>query len=210
MKDSASPDCGMDDCPAKMVLGLHSLAPVRISLSYSQDPNPFRTPQSTFAQDPYTPAPIRQNSGLVGYVSTVAALMIVVGILDILVTFFAGAYSLLFLFFIPSDPKTPPNAKEMFFYFGIGAAVASVVFLFIAILRIYAAVRIMKYRDRTLGIIALIVGLLPSLTFYCAPFCIGIAIFGLVVLFDPEVARVFASQTATNSTPFKTRQGPFQ
>ena len=64
--------------------------------------------------------------------------------------------------------------------------------LVIGVLGIWAGIRMLKFRGRTLGIVALSSGLLSMFGCYCLPTAIGLFIYGLIVLLNEPVKRAFA------------------
>jgi hypothetical protein len=48
-----------------------------------------------------------------------------------------------------------------------------------------------NYKYRVFGIITMILGLSSMMTFYCAPTAIGLAVYGLIIYFNPAVAKAF-------------------
>ena len=69
---------------------------------------------------------------------------------------------------------------------GFGAFV-----LVIGILHIVAGIRVLKYRGRGMIMATWLLGLLASITIYCAPTSIGLAIWGLIVFLNPAVKTAF-------------------
>lgn len=63
--------------------------------------------------------------------------------------------------------------------------------LVIGVLGIWAGIRMIKFRGRTLGIVALSSGLLSIVGCYCLPTAIGLFVYGLIVLLNPSVKRAF-------------------
>ena len=59
------------------------------------------------------------------------------------------------------------------------------------VLSVFGGVRALKYRGRTLVVVALCANLVPMFTCYCAPTSMGLMIYGLIVLFNADVARAF-------------------
>jgi hypothetical protein len=59
------------------------------------------------------------------------------------------------------------------------------------IVNLIAGVRIVRFRGRVFGLIALFTNVLPLITCYCAPTSIAMMVYGLIVLFQPDVARAF-------------------
>lgn len=64
--------------------------------------------------------------------------------------------------------------------------------LVIGVLGIWAGIRMLKFRGRTLGIVALSSGLLSIAGCYCLRTAIGLFIYGLIVLLNEPVKRAFA------------------
>jgi hypothetical protein len=89
----------------------------------------------------------------------------------------------------PEQSVSPETMSWVFtsVYGGIAALC-----LLAALLHVWAGVRILGYQGRTLGIIALIVGMASSITCYCAPTAIALGVYGLVTLLNPEVKHAFA------------------
>ena len=75
-----------------------------------------------------------------------------------------------------------------------------VIILIIAIMHIIAGIRTLKYRGRIFTIVTWLLGLLVSITCYCGPTCVGLAIWGLIVFLNPAVATAFKmAETGMNS-----------
>ena len=64
--------------------------------------------------------------------------------------------------------------------------------LVIGVLGIWAGIRMLKFRGRILGIVALSSGLLSIAGCYCLPTAIGLFVYGLIVLLNEPVKRAFA------------------
>jgi hypothetical protein len=65
-------------------------------------------------------------------------------------------------------------------------------FLGVGGLNIAAGIKNLKYRGRTLGIIALSLGVLSIFGCYCSPTAIGLLIYGLIIYLNQDVSRAFA------------------
>ena len=63
--------------------------------------------------------------------------------------------------------------------------------LVIGVLGIWAGIRMMRFRGRTFGIVALSSGLLSLAGCYCLPTAIGLFVYGLIVLLNPSVKHAF-------------------
>jgi hypothetical protein len=72
--------------------------------------------------------------------------------------------------------------------------------LICGLLNAIAGVRIMMFHNRILGIVALFSNVLVLLTCYCALTAIGMMVYGLIVLFQRDVARAF-EMVASGATP---------
>ena len=136
---------------------------------------------------------------MVHHVMALSILMIVQGSLTTLCGLGAGALALVMPAIIkaqagmPRQPGMPaqpmPPEMEWFMlaiYGGIG-----VVLLSTGSIGIWAGIRMMKFRGRTLGIVALSTGLLAIFGCYCLPTAIGLFIYGLIVLVNPQVKLAF-------------------
>lgn len=73
------------------------------------------------------------------------------------------------------------------FYVVVGLLV-----LVCGMLNIVAGVRCLNYRGRTLALVALFSNLAPMFTCYCMPTSLGLMIYGLIVMFQSDVAYAFA------------------
>jgi hypothetical protein len=124
--------------------------------------------------------------GLVGHVPIIAALLIAQGILEVaLGVFYLGFAALTFVL--------PPEALA-----GMQPGVLAVLLVVVGVpgiacgaLRIAAGTLNWSYRQRTLGMTALGVGLATILTGYCAPTAIALAIYGLIVYVNESVVSAF-------------------
>ncbi len=79
-----------------------------------------------------------------------------------------------------------------------GLAVMMIIFLIgglllltVGVLHIIAGVRCLKFRGRVLAMVALFANIVALPTGYCSLFAIGMAVYGLIVLFDKDVALAF-------------------
>lgn len=148
-------------------------------------PSPYESPQAPTPPGGYPP-PARKP-GPVKQVPIVAVLMIVQGAL-------VGLLGLVFLIFGPlallgaldqGGSQPPPAAMGVLFILLALFLLAS------GGLLIFAGVRNRKYRSRSLGLVALGVGTLASITCYCAPTALGLLIYGLVVYLNSDVRYAF-------------------
>ncbi len=131
-------------------------------------------------------------------VPVVAILMIVNGAIVSLMGLFyviMGPAMFALMSFGPRAPNQPAaNSADTAimtvmsgFYVVIGLLV-----LACGILNIVAGIRCLNYRGRTLAMIALFSNLAPMFTCYCMPTSLGLMIYGLIVMFQSDVAYAFA------------------
>lgn len=162
--------------------------------------NPYESHFEPRALPANKPLPQQQPPGLVGHVRVVAILMIVQGILELLIAiyyvvfgiFFGSAFSEAML----QDPNfqqgqgPPPELMS-----GIMTATPIVMGFFglaVGVLHVYAGYRNFLFRNRTLGIIALVGGLASIMTVYCCPTSFLLFIYGAIVFVNDSVSRAFA------------------
>lgn len=92
------------------------------------------------------------------------------------------------------DPQSRPTTREDLLAFKVMSVVYPVLGLLVlttGILNIIAGIRVLNFRGRTFAIVALFSNVLPVFSCYCALTGIGLMIYGLVVMFNNEVARAF-------------------
>jgi hypothetical protein len=127
---------------------------------------------------------------MVGQVKVVGILMIVNGVLLILMGGFYAAMGSMFAFGLPGGPPPggggPPPGLFLAIYGVIGGSV-----ICSGLLNAVAGYRVMTFRNRVFGIIALFSNILGLLTCYCALTAIGMMVYGLIVLFHSDVVRAF-------------------
>jgi hypothetical protein len=148
---------------------------------------------------------------MVNQVPVVAILMIVNGVIVSvmgLIYLLMGPAMLAMFSLGPAPSRGGPNPADKAimmamsgFYVVIGLAV-----LVCAILNIVAGIRCLSYRGRTLALVALFSNLAPLFTCYCMPTSLGLMIYGLIVLFQTDVAHAFA-EVARGVPPERFRHG---
>lgn len=92
----------------------------------------------------------------------------------------------------------PPPGPVL--YILIAYAVIGVLTLLCGGLNIFAGIRVMGFRSRTLGIVALFLNIPPLFTCCCIFTSIPMMIYGLIVLFNADVAHGF-EMVAQGATP---------
>jgi hypothetical protein len=140
-----------------------------------------------WASDYFHDAPAGQmGRGLVGHVPIVATLLIIQGFLEMALALFCLGFALLTTV-LPAEAFGGMHPRVMAVLMGVIGATG----LVCGSLRIAAGVFNWSYRRRTLGMIALGIGLAAVFTGYCAPTAIGLAIYGLIVYVNESVAAAF-------------------
>jgi len=165
-----------------------------------EEHNPFRSPPRVTASlgqgSRDVPAGVDprlyRNAGRVRQVRPVAICLIIHGILIALIG--AGlTFAAIFLANMGpemfSDAEVNPSIFQGAITWGYGIVGGGM--LLLGLLSIFAGIRNLSFRSRTLGIVALSAGVVTSLGVWCAPTAIGLAIWGLIVYLDPSVERAF-------------------
>jgi hypothetical protein len=148
---------------------------------------PDSTTPPKWSSDYFQDSPAGQISrGLVGHVPIVASLLIVQGFLELGLALFCLGFALLTTV-LPAEALGGMHPQVMAVLMGV----MGVTGLVCGALRIAAGVFNWSYRRRTLGMLALGIGLAAVFTGYCAPTAIGLAIYGLIVYVNESVAAAF-------------------
>lgn len=148
-----------------------------------QSENPYASPLEQGSRTP--------NARAVRHVRAVAILLIVQGALECLMGLLLIALAII-VFAMPVGPANAQGqnagmaiAMGYYLIFGLGAAITGGV-------RIYAGIRNLSFHSHTLGIVGLALGLVTLMTCYCAPTSIALAIYGLIIYLNQDVAQAFA------------------
>ncbi len=158
--------------------------------------NPYADPQLPSDGMP-GPHGVPMGRGMVGHVTLVSIMMIVQGALEIIVGLFmvGMGVSMPFVFRMQQGTQgLPPNfpAESMSWFLLIMYGGLGIVTLIAAGLHIAAGIRNYRFRNRTLGLVALIGGMVTVFTCYCAPTSIALGVYGLITYLNPEVGHAFA------------------
>ncbi len=153
-----------------------------------------------FQESPSAQLPADMQRGLVHHVMALSILTIVQGSLVTLFGFGLLAMALVMPAMLkaqagmPRQAGMPAPAMPAEFEWMMLALYGSMglVSLVIGVLGIWAGIRMLKFRGRTLGFVALSSGLLTIAGCYCLPTAIGLFIYGLIVLLNEPVKRAFA------------------
>ncbi len=133
---------------------------------------------------------------MVRQVPVVAVLSIVQGALECLAGVFYAAMGPMMRTILENVARQQPEARtELPTGFAAGMTAfyvaGGLVVLAVGVLRIVAGIRGLSYRGRVLGIVSLAAGLLSVLTCYCLPTSLALAVYGLIVYLNADVARAF-------------------
>lgn len=139
---------------------------------------------SDYFRDELARPRLSQGCGLLGHVPVVAILLIVQGALEIAFGLFGGAF-LALVYLVPDEEFTRLRGLGVFLLILAIPAVAC------GLLRIVAGIFNLRFRRRSLGMVALGLGLLTLATGYCAPTAIALAIYGLIVYVNEPVVMAF-------------------
>jgi len=163
--------------------------------------NPYQSPQSPFApgSQPAGMPPYPRPGRLVHHVRVVAILMMVQAGLEVLAGIGLIGLGAFMPQFMAAHMESMPQGQQqiqapqeffwvMFAVYGGMGLVALVA----GILHGIAGIRNYRFQSRRLGIVAVSVGLLTLFTCYCLPTAVGVAVYGLIVLLNREVAEAFA------------------
>lgn len=149
----------------------------------------------SFQDTPRIDLPPDMQRGLVHHVMALGILTIVQGSLVSLLGAGGCAMAVIFPLILKAEggmarqPGNQPGPPEWILPLIYGSF--GVVYLTIGVLGIWAGIRIMKFRGRTTGIVALSCGLITIVGCYCLPTAIGLFIYGLIVLLNAPVKRAF-------------------
>jgi hypothetical protein len=128
---------------------------------------------------------------VVGHVKIVGILMLVHGILIFLV----GAGLITFAVIAMTSMPAPPGGGPEPYIIGGMYGGFGLMFVACGLLQAIAGVRVMSFKNRVLGLVALFSNALVLMSCYCAITGVGLMIYGLIVLFNADVARAFEMVT---------------
>jgi hypothetical protein len=132
---------------------------------------------------------------VVGQIKIVGILMLIHGITVVLM----GGGLIAAGIFMMTIPPPPGGGPEPWIMGGVYAG-WGVLVLACGALNAVAGVRVMSFKNRVLGLVALFGNILVLFTCYCAITAIGMMVYGLIVLFQPDVARAF-EMVSRGATP---------
>jgi hypothetical protein len=159
--------------------------------------NPYQSPESLPGlSDAQTGSPFADHipSGRASQVPIVAILMMVQGGFELLYAVFMsvmGVVMTMSLAKAPPGPAQQPSPLVMASLIGGVYLAMGVAILIAGVLKLTAGFRNYRYRGRTLGIVAMISGLLTLFGCYCFPTALALLIYGLIVYFDRQTVYAF-------------------
>jgi hypothetical protein len=118
----------------------------------------------------------------------VGIFMIINGSLVICAGFALGVFGT-FMFALEPHRGGPPGQDNL--VPGILVSVVGVAAFVSGVLNVIGGIRLLKYRGRTFAITALFANIIPLFTCYCLPTSLGVMIYGLIVMFQTDVAQAF-------------------
>jgi hypothetical protein len=123
----------------------------------------------------------------------VGILQIVFGAMELLMGGLLLFYAVLFTFVMPNmkNPGGELPPPEAMFWISIGLSIGGLVVVCFSILRIASGIYSFWFKKRTLMLVSLIGGMVTLFTCYCAPFSLGVGIYGLIVMLDPAVRQAY-------------------
>ena len=159
--------------------------------------NPFQAPHQI---DPYGHTPMNLQGvgrGYIQQVPVIASLMIVQGVLLLMFSLLMLAYSFFapqFFAFMPPEQQAEfqGQMQQQTMILTIVFGVASALTFSLAVMHFMAAYYGFTFKYRLFGIITMIMGLGAMATCYCAPTAIGLAVYGMIIYFNPAVSQAFA------------------
>lgn len=167
--------------------------------------DPFREPNPFAAQDEpeySTSGPAVQGDfGMLSHMKPFGICMLVQAGLEILwalVCILIATVLPEFLSKLQQGPNRPPADFKEIMLIAYGSM--GVVILGIAILRIFAALKVMQYQGRILAFVSLGSGMLSFLAgCYCLPTAIGLLVWGIIILINEPVKQAFEMRAAGTS-----------
>lgn len=156
--------------------------------------NPYAAPQMPSDGMPESYG-VPTGRGMVGHVTLVAIMMIVQSALEIVMGLFMVGMGVAMPFFLQmqGSKNMPPgfSADSMSWVMFVMYGGLGIVTLVAAALHLVAGIRNYQFRNRTLGLVALIGGMVTLFTCYCAPTSVALGVYGLITYLNAEVGQAF-------------------
>ena len=129
---------------------------------------------------------------MVGQVKVVAILMIVQGSLALVAGFGLMAAGGLAAISVTAAPSNQPKGDAVAGMIAVAFYVIyGLVVLIVGALNLFGGIKGLQFRGRVLALVALFGNIIPIFTCYCAPTSLGVMIYGLIVMFQADVAEAF-------------------
>jgi hypothetical protein len=129
---------------------------------------------------------------MVSQIPVVGILMIVNGSLATLLgLLFTFAGPLMFTMMQRDGPGMGQQEAQILTWMSIVYVVLGSAVALAGVLNIVGGVRALQFRNRNLVLTALFFNILPIFTCYCSPTSLGLMIYGLIVMFQTDVAHAF-------------------
>ncbi len=168
---------------------------ISIDMNYPSD-NPYSsTQQSTFSSADSMNQPISRS--IVSQVRVIAILLIVHGAILVAASIFYFIFAAIMPTFLANQPQgmpqqpNGPTPQQMSWILVVTYSVMGAAAVIPGLLQLYAGIRNLSLKGRTLGIIALISGCVSVLTCYCAPTSIALLVYGLIIYLNPSAQEAF-------------------
>jgi len=165
----------------------------RMSNSPEPSENPYAAPDPSvnYAR---SDAVLAGEYGMVNQVTIVGILQIVLGAMELMMGALFVGMTFFFSFMfdeMQAQASSPPPPDVMFLGIQVYYGIAGGLVLIFSIIRIAAGIRSFWFKSRTLMLVSLIGGMVSTLTCYCAPFSVGLGIYGLVVILNSGVSKAY-------------------
>ncbi|MEI7683894.1 MAG: hypothetical protein WCL32_02625 [Planctomycetota bacterium] len=141
---------------------------------------------------------------MVPQVTVIGILMIINGSLAIVMGSFLAAVGPFMFTMMKADQNRggmAPGEENILTGMMIGYVTVGIAVFLCGLLNVIAGIRALKFRNRTFVIVALFSNFVPLFTCYCLPTSMGLMIYGLIVMFQTDVAQAFelGSQGLSNA-----------
>lgn len=129
---------------------------------------------------------------MVNQVKVVSILMIVQGgLATVMGLLYAIAGPSLMAFVISQEKNVRAADKQALTVVTVYYLTSGLLAIVAGALNIFGGIRGLKFRSRTFLIVSLFANVLALATCYCIPTSIGVMIYGLIVIFNADVAKAF-------------------
>jgi hypothetical protein len=134
-----------------------------------------------------------EQSRVVAQVPWLAIVMMIHGVFFVGAALIAFLYGPIFAHSYQTQGTEPAPDDPLSGLIFAGSVIAGLVLLVPGVLQIWAGALARTYRARAFAISALLLSLIGCMGIYCIPTTLGLMVWGLVVLFNDDVAARFAA-----------------